>query len=468
VTKVLLIYPFLRSRVDRSRFRFPPLGVAYLAAALREAGHAVELLDCTFMSRREALDRALAARADIVGISCLVTMQDDALWFAGHLRPCCDLLIAGGPLPTCSPERFLESFDLVVRGEGEATLIEIVAAFESGADPADVPGTVRGNDRATRSAPAAAGPGCLPAPRPDSVAAACRPFTRDLNAIPFPARDLLPNDAYLAFGRRRYGFGVTTVLSTRGCPYACEFCSNVVFGNSYRERSVANVVDEIEDVLRLGYERVSFADDVFTMNRARVLAVCAEIRRRGLRFDWECLARVDGFEPALAREMRRAGCRRVFFGIESGNDEILRLMRKGITTAQARAAVLAAAAAGLQTGAFFILCYPGETDDTVLETLRFATSLPLDYVGLTMPYPLPGTDLERRVGESAGRPWDPRRSPVLNQVLIYDGDFSALKMRFAIVKGHTQVMIRRRFGRLAPAALALVERPSDALFRRLR
>ena len=337
MTKVLLIYPFLRGRVDRSRFRFPPLGVAYLAAALRQAGHAAEVLDCTFISRREALDRALAARADIVGISCLVTMQDDALWFAGHLRPRCDLLIAGGPLPTCSPERFLESFDLVVRGEGETTLAEIVAAFESGADPADVPGTVRGSGRGTRSprsAPAAAGPGRIPAPRPDVVGAASRPHARDLDAIPFPARHLLPNDAYLAFGRRRYGFSVTTVLSTRGCPFACEFCSNVVFGNSYRERSAANVVDEIEEVLRLGYERISFAYDVFTMNHAHVLAICAEIRRRGLRFDWECLARVDGFEPAVAREMRRAGCRRVFFGIESGSDEILRLMRKSITKAQ--------------------------------------------------------------------------------------------------------------------------------------
>ena len=182
-------------------------------------------------------------------------------------------------------------------------------------------------------------------------------------------------------------------MASRGCPFACEFCSNVVFGDSYRERSPAGVVDEIEQALALGYDRIAFADDVFTLRGERVVALCDEIERRGLRFAWECLARVDGIDGATAARMRRAGCRTVFFGIESGSDEILRLMRKGITAARAREAVWAAHDAGLEVGAFFILCYPGETDDTVLETLRFAASLPLDYLGLSMPYPLPGTRL---------------------------------------------------------------------------
>ena len=163
-------------------------------------------------------------------------------------------------------------------------------------------------------------------------------------------------------------------MSTRGCPYACEFCSNVVFGHSYRERSAANVVDEVEQALALGYDRISFADDVFTLNARRVLEICDEIRRRGLLFAWECLGRVDTFDAATARAMKRAGCFRIFFGIESGNDRILALMSKQITTAQAAAAVAAAHDAGLEVGAFFIVCYPGESDDTVLDTLRFATS----------------------------------------------------------------------------------------------
>ena len=239
-----------------------------------------------------------------------------------------------------------------------------------------------------------------------------------------------------------------------------------MFGHSFRARSPESVVDEVELTLALGYDRISFADDVFTMDRPRVLAICEDIRRRGLRFRWECLGRVDGFDADLAREMRAAGCDRVFFGIESGVDEVLRLMNKRTTAGQARAAVLAAHEEGLEVGAFFILCYPGETDDTVLQSLRFARALPLDYIGLTVPYPLPGTGLygraggRTRPGPAAGAPADPARG-------LYAGEFSPVKMRSALVKGRVEFEIGRRLGRFAPAALTLVGPPSEALFRLL-
>ena len=457
MTSVLLVYPFFRGRRDRSRFRFPPLGVAYVAAALREAGHDVELLDCTFLERDEALRRALSARAAVVGIYAMATMTRDCLWMADRVRGRCDLLVAGGPMPTCDPAAFLGRFDVVVRGEGEQTMCEIVAAHEAGAALDTVAGAVW--------RPATGSP-------PDMVrliaAAPRRPFARDLDDIAHPARDLLPNEAYIDYGRRRHGYALTTVMSTRGCPFDCEFCSNVVFADSYRERSAASVLDEVEEALRLGYDRISFADDVFTLNRARVHELCDEIARRGLRFFWECLGRVDSLDPQTARRMKRAGCFRIFFGIESGNDETLRLMNKRITVAQARAAVAAAHDAGLQVGAFFILFYPGETDDTVLDTLRFAGSLPLDYVGLTMPYPLPGTALAERVGARHVREWRQDGGLLLNHVLTFDADVSATKMRFALLKGHAQFEMKRRLGRLAPVALKAFEGPTDRILRRLR
>ena len=166
--------------------------------------------------------------------------------------------------------------------------------------------------------------------------------------------------------------------------------------------------------------------------------------------------------------MRRAGCRTVFFGIESGSDDVLRMMRKGITAAQARDAVWAAHDAGLEVGAFFILCYPGETDDTVLETLRFAGSIPLDYLGLSMPYPLPGTPLRERMEGRVTRESRPDGSLLMNRRLTYKGDFSAAKMRFAILAGRGQFELRRRLGRYGPAAARLAQAPAEALFRRLR
>lgn len=459
MTSVLLIYPFFRRRLDRSRFRFPPLGVAYVAAALQEAGHAVRVLDCTFLRRDEAVRMAVAAKADVVGIYCMTTMAEDCLWFARQLRGRCSLLVAGGPLPTCDPDAFLEHFDVVVRGEGEQTMRELLDAGEAGADLGAVPGVVcRRGAGARANGEGGSAATCAPP----------RPFARDLDEIPFPARELLPNARYIEFGKRSYGYSITTVMSTRGCPFQCEFCSNVVFGKSYRERSPHSVVDEIEEVLALGYERISFADDVFTLNGRRVMEICAEIRRRRLRFAWECLGRVDAFDHATARAMKDAGCFRIFFGIESGNDAILKLMKKQITTAQARSAVEAAHRAGLEVGAFFILCYPGETDDTVLGTLRFATSLPLDYVGLTMPYPLPGTALLDRVGDRITRAWHPQETLLVNHVLTYEGDFSAVKMRFALLKGRAQFEMKRQLGSFAPAALRLFEGPTDRLFRLLK
>ena len=450
MSSVLLVYPFFRRSLDRSRFRFPPLGPAYVAASLRRAGHEVRLLDCTFLSRERARRLALAAAADVVGVYCMATMRDDAVWFARQLRGLCDLLVAGGPLPTCEPESFLADFDAVVRGEGERTMVEVLAARAAGADIGAVPGVVASADGGA------------------AVAGPPRPFAADLDALPFPARDLLPNAAYISHGRRRYGYAVTTVMSSRGCPFACEFCSNVVFGSSYRERSPASVVDEIGQALALGYDRIAFSDDVFTMRPERVAAVCDEIERRRLHFAWECLARVDGIDRDTAERMRRAGCRTVFFGIESGSDEVLRVMRKGITAAQAREAVWAAHAAGLEVGAFFILCYPGETDETVLETLRFAGSLPLDYLGLSMPYPLPGTALRERMEGRVTGESRPDGSLLMNQQLTYESEFSAAKMRLAILTGKGQFELRRRLGRFGPAAVRLTQAPAEALFRRLR
>ena len=457
MTSVLLIYPFFIPARDRSIFRFPPLGLSYLAASLQEAGHEVHLLDCTFMSRHDALSTATAKSAKVIGIYCMVTMLDDCLWFAKHLRDHCQLLVAGGPLPTCDPLPFMQHFDVVVRGEGEQTLKELLRANDEGLDLSSVLGIVYRTSN------------FLPGSSERGISfSAERPFEKNLDTFPFPARELLPNDQYIQYGRKKYGYSITTIMSTRGCPYRCEFCSNVVFGGSYRERSPKNVVDEIEEALDLGYDRISFADDVFTLNRRRVSGVCEEIKQRGLQFHWECLGRVDSIDYSTALNMKQAGCTRIYFGIESGNDQILKLMNKNITLEMARNAVEAAHQAGLEVGAFFILFYPGETDETVLNTLRFATSLPLDYLGLSMPYPLPGTALYERVKEQITREWRSGESLFGSHVLTYDSDFSEAKMWFGIMKGHAQFRLKRRMGKLAPLFLRLVEKPTDVLLRLMR
>ena len=456
MTSVLLIYPFFKPRRDRSVFRFPPLGISYIASSLRAAGHSVKVLDCTFVKSRDtALEMASVVKAEVVGIYCMVTMLEDSLWFASQLRQQSRLLVAGGPLPTCDPVPFLEKFDVVVRGEGEQTIIDLLEAHLRGSDLRAVPGIVY------RKKPASPGDD-------EIVYTKKRPFAKDLDRIPFPARDLLPNEQYISHARRKYGYSITTVMSTRGCPYHCEFCSNVVFGGSYRERSPGNVVDEIEEALEMGYERISFADDVFTMKKERVILVCEEILGRGLKVQWECLGRVDSLDAPTALRMKQAGCTRIYFGIESADEDILHLMNKRITPEQAQKAVEVAHAAGLEVGAFFILFYPGDTEDSVLKTLHFATSLPLDYLGLSMPYPLPGTALFERIRGRIKHDWRPVESPFASHVLIFEADFSETRMWFGIIKGHVQFRIKKSLGKLAPIILAPFENITDGLFRLLK
>jgi anaerobic magnesium-protoporphyrin IX monomethyl ester cyclase len=400
MTRVLLIYPYFKPKRSRSIFRFPPLGICYVAASLQGTGYEVKVLDCTFMMLNTALAQAAGTEADVVGIYSMMTMQDASIMFARRLRHHSKLLLAGGPLPSCDPKAFLDDFDVVVVGEGERTMVDLVHAHETGSEKATVAGIAYRNSQN----------GERMNNDEDVVFTPARAFVANLDDIPFPARELLPNERYTQYGQQKFGHSKTTVMTTRGCPFRCEFCSNAVFGVSYRERSAANVVDEIELTLSLGYDYIHFADDVFTFNKERLFEICAETNRRGLSFKWECLGRVDSITPELASVMQTAGCNRVFFfGIESGNDEVLRLMNKRITVEQARSAVTAAREAGLNVGAFFIVCYPGETDDTVLDTLHFASSLPLDYLSFTMPYPLPNTPLHARVKSKSINRGDPLR-----------------------------------------------------------
>ena len=300
MSKVLLIYPYFRPSGDRSVFRFPPLGIGYLASSLIEAGHEVQILDCTFLNKAEALQQAVDTQAEVVGIYCMVTMLDDCMWFARRLRPNTRLLIAGGPLPTCDPQAFVQDFDVVVRGEGEATVIELLQAYNNKTSFHTILGVSMLKETKEKDKI-----------KQEMISAPDRPFNTNLDNLPFPARQLLPNQKYIEFGRKKYGYSITTVMSTRGCPYKCEFCSNVIFGASYRERSAQNVVDEVEQALVLGYDRISFADDVFTLRQKRVREVCREIKLRGLNFNWECLARVDSLSDTAYVQMFKAGCRRV-------------------------------------------------------------------------------------------------------------------------------------------------------------
>ena len=426
------MYPYFRPSSDNSIFRFPPLGLGYIASVLKQNGFSVDIVDCTFLSQKEALKRIVASKPNIIGIQSMFSMKEKTLEMARLLRNECDLLVAGGALPTTNPEAFLKEFDVVVRGEGEQTMLELVDAFENDVDFASVSGIMY---RDAKSG--------------DMRHTCERDVVKNLDDLPFPFRDLFDNSEYKKYYLKKFGYRITTIMTSRGCPYTCDFCSRPVFGNEFRSRTASNIVDEIEEVISLGYERVWFADDCFTLNKQRLIEVCNEIAKRQLKIGWECLSRVDNIDSKLIRQMKRAGCLRIFFGIESGDDSILAIMGKNITAKKAKAAVRLCNAEGVKVGAFFILGYPGENDHTLLSTVKFASSLQLDYLSFTLPFPIPGTPLFERLKEDiiTSEYNEPKQLLSLRKKLLFRSRISETKLKFAIVKGMTHFYMQKYLGR---------------------
>jgi anaerobic magnesium-protoporphyrin IX monomethyl ester cyclase len=432
VTTVTLVYPYFRPERDRSIFRLPPLGLGYIVSYLRSHNVSADLVDCTFLSEKEALKSIRDSKPKIIGIYSMFSMKNSALRMARLLKGTCDLLVTGGPLPTLCPKDFLEDFDVVAVGEGEETMRDLVDAVENGHSLSTVKGIVYKDQKSN----------C------DVVSTPPREIIEDLDTLPFPARDDFDNEAYKRHYFKKFGYTTTSLITSRGCPFHCDFCSRAVFGNKFRTRSSENIVDEMETVEKLGYDRIWFSDDCFTLDRKRLLSICDEIIQRRLDIDWECLSRVDAVDEETAVKMKEAGCVRVFFGLESGNDSILALMNKQASVSQGKRAVFTFKKAGIEVGAFFIVGYPGETDRTILDTVRFASSLPLDYLSFTMPYPIPGTPLYEKLRDKmkCDDLEQPKHLSLTEQKLIYQSSFSEAKLNFAILKGTAQFKVRKMIG----------------------
>jgi anaerobic magnesium-protoporphyrin IX monomethyl ester cyclase len=447
---VALLFPYFNEEKDASIFRYPPLGLGYLASVLRNAGISVELIDATFSRREDVLSKIRRLSPRILGIYSMVTINHHAVQIAEELRDHVELLVAGGPLPSLTPEVFLDTFDVVVRHEGEEAFLELVKSYLDNRHWNGTKGIVYKNTGGSVQATEQ------------------RSFVHDLDSLPFPSRDMFPNHAYQKYWRKHHGYTATSQITTRGCPYLCDFCSNPVFGRSYRERSPRNVFNEMLEIKKLGYDRVFFTDDCFTQNPRRVEELCDLIISEHFEMEWMCLSRADRLGRRLANKMSRAGCVQIFFGIESGDDRMLRIMNKHIDLNDVQKSVAIAKAAGIQTGGFFILGYPGETNESLRETIRFSSGLPLDYLSYSFPYPIVGTGLHTKVRERINRPeWRKQRGQANRHQLLFHGDFSQTKLRFAKRKGGIQHTLRQN-GSFGHAAAHVFERITDPVISILR
>ena len=424
---VVLVYP-QRAPEHGRHWIMPSLGLMYLSASLRRAGYTVRHIDHTFLERREVLEQIDSLQPRVIGIYCMITMQDEALSLAAQVRDKA-LTVVGGPYPSGEPETFVDNFDLVAVGEGEETILGIMEHLDDRRFE-DVDGLVFKRDgRVIKTEP--------------------RVRTKDMSHLPLPYRGDIPNAEYVAYWRRHWKDATTPLMSTRGCPFRCDFCHKSVFGDLFSARPVESVVAEMREIAELGYDHIWMSDDLFTLNYKRTFQLAQAIEEAHLPLTWECLSRVTHVDKALFDQMHRAGCKRIFFGIESGDENVLKEMKKGITPDQARAAVEACVAAGIKAAGFFMVGYLGETTDSLIRSINFSSSLPLDYVSYTIAYPLPGTGFYERVRE---RRQHGEWHKVRHNRLLFNTDFSEHKLRAAILKGAIQHRLNKMH--MKPAARA--------------
>ena len=224
--------------------------------------------------------------------------------------------------------------------------------------------------------------------------------------LPLPDRSGGEHARYQQFWLDKTGCKPASILLTRGCPFHCDFCSKPVFGDVFRSRSVAKIMDEIDDIKRYGYDQLWIADDCFTLDGAFLEEFCRSLLLSRAGITWTCLARPDGLTDGAIRLMRSAGCVKIYMGLESGDNETLRLMNKKTTVEIGIRAVHKLHDSGIKVGGFFIVGYPGETKDSIEKTFSLALSLPLEDISFNVPFPLPGSALYSRVsGLDADADW---------------------------------------------------------------
>lgn len=370
--KVLLIQPPPR-RLAREDIVVPPLGIAYLAAVLENKGHRVSIIDAfaEMLDINTLEERIKAFSPEIIGITGMTPVIDNAFRAANVARRYAPHIIMGGPHVSVVGNRIFEQcpdIDYAIQGEGEMSLSLLLEVLEFNKDISKVPGLIT---REFENPPA--------------------PFVDDLDTLPFPARHLLPNEKYryiLSSGR------VTTMFTSRGCPYHCVFCDKAVFGSKWRGRSAMNVLAEIELVNKdFRIDSIIFYDDLFTLKKERVKEICKGIIGRGLRIEWKCEGRVNMVDEETLGWMKKAGCSMIAYGVESGNQKGLDYLNKGIKVEQIKRAFELTRKAGIKPMAYFVLGIPIETFEDELRTIEFAKEIRPAYAQFSVLSPIPGTRL---------------------------------------------------------------------------
>lgn len=371
---------------------YPTLGLLYLSAYLKERGFEVDVFDATFSSREEFVRKVDRDRPPIIGIYCNLITRPTALELIQIGRSYGACIVVGGPEPANYPDRYLaHGADVVVIGEGEETMAELLPELltRGPSGLGHVKGIVYREDDEPIRTPA-------------------RPFIADLDSLPFPDREAIDIHQYIDVWRRHHGRGSVSLITARGCPYTCTWCSHSVFGYSHRRRSPQNVADEIEEVLdRYDPDMLWYADDVFTIKPSWFFAFADELRKRSIRIPFETISREDRLNEEVVRTLAEMGCFRLWIGSESGSQDVLDRMKRRTDAERVPEMVQLLQRHGIEAGMFIMLGYEGEELSDLEVTVDRLKAASPDVLLTTLAYPIKGTPYFDEVGDRIVplKPW---------------------------------------------------------------
>lgn len=417
---------------------YAPLGTLVAAAYLRTCGYDVAFFDAMLASSEVEWQQALHRHRPRIAViyedsfnyltkMCLGRMREASLAMIGMARRCGATTIVSGSDASDHPEAYLsQGADFVLIGEGEATLGELVDTLWG---------------RSSRAVEHVAGlayrdgTGAL-------VHTPRRPFIKDLDSLPWPAWDLVDVENYRRLWKRRHGYFSMNMATTRGCPYHCNWCAKPIYGQRYAVRSPERVADEMS-WLSSTYrpDHVNFVDDIFGLKPGWVEAFADAVADQGVRLPFKCLSRADLLTDRVVTALRRAGCRTVWVGAESGSQRVLDAMEKGIRVEQIHAAARQLKERGIEVCFFLQFGYPGETLEDIEKTIKLVRDCRPDDVGISVSYPLPGTPFYQRVAPQLREKRNWVDSDDL--AMLYRGPFTTEFYRVLHLTLHKEFRMRR-------------------------
>jgi anaerobic magnesium-protoporphyrin IX monomethyl ester cyclase len=408
-----LKYDIIERRVMKP---YPPLGILYLSAFLKREGFSVEVFDATFRDFNDFEDTVKRVKPRILGLYANIITRDNVLRLAQIAKTNgVEFVVAGGPDASEWRDHYFQNgVDVIGINEGELTLQELIPHLQQKGmnDIEQVRGIIFSRDGRVHHTPP-------------------RPAITDLDSLPWPDRDVLSMDEYFRAWKSHHGESSVSLITARGCPFHCAWCSSEVFGHTHRQRSPKDVVDEML-MLKQRYnpDIMWISDDVLTINKKWTHEFVREVKARNAQHPYECLSRVDLVDYDILKGLRETGCFRIWYGAESGSQKVLDSMRKGTTLAQVREAARITKELGMQAGFFILLGYPDETTADIRMTIDFLKDTRPDVVGTSVAFPIKGTEFYQRVQERIipNDNWSSRNQ----NKLLFKGRYPRLYYWFAV------------------------------------